>query len=68
MYYTFLETSGKFWFNGDGPNHQDPNQEPQEPQEDQGCPAITGRFLTTIFHLKCQVLHSFENLRQNPVE
>ena len=63
-----MKMSGKIQFNEDDSNHHDPHQEPQEPQEDQGCHANTGRFLTTIFHLICQVLYIFANLRQNPNE
>ena len=51
--------------NEDDPNHHDLHQ---EPQEDKGHPPSIGRFLTIIFHLTPQVLYSFGNLRQNPVE
>ena len=41
------QTSGKIQLNEDDPKHQDPHQEPQEPQEDQGHPSRMGRLLTT---------------------
>ena len=52
----FLETSGKFQFNEDDPNHHDHHQ---EPHEDGGYPPSMGRFLTPIFHLTPQLLHIF---------
>ena len=41
------QTSGKIQLNEDDPKHQDPHQEPQEPQKDQGHSSRMGRLLTT---------------------
>ena len=56
-----METSYKIQFSEDDPNHHDHHQ---EPHENEGHPPSTGMFLTTIFHLKTQVLYIFGNLRQ----